>query len=511
MSKQDINLKRMVTAVTICAIVFIMAVIGQTIFIVKNNNEVSAQNFSDGVSISGVDVGGLSIEEAYLNVANFLSGKIENFNLELTYEELTWKFTKDDFEVQENVQAIIDEAYTYHNKILNRDPNIELEIINAEGMIIETRLDYLFSNIKEKINEVIKEIEISPKNSKVDFDPERDQMFVYSESLKGLRVNKNKLYKKLEIEFNTNSENISVEITTREVNPKITESYLEDKTQLVSIFSTSLHNSAERRLHNVAYALSKFNGMIIKPEQIVSFNEVTGPQTLKGGYKKSIIIYNGVFVEGVGGGLCQASTTLYNASILAGLEIIEVNKHTLPVGYIELALDAMVSENWSDFIFKNSSLNNLYLKCYVKNARAYVEIYGKTLDNGITLKRRAKFIKTIPHYGDVVKSDIAGEYESKVIYKGEKFRVKYPKEGYEAKAYLQYFSGGQLVKEEEIRHEIYEPQPGLVIEGAEEFPDNYEIPESEVKIIKAQKNDSETTASNVASVLLQQNPTNYNP
>ena len=113
-----------------------------------------------------------------------------------------------------------------------------------------------------------------------------------------------------------------------------------------------MHNSKQRRLHNVGLALSKFDGMTIKSGEEVSFNAVTSPQTVEGGYEKSIIIFNGQFVEGVGGGLCQASTTLYNAVILADLEVIEVSKHTLPVGYIELALDAMVSENWSDMRFK---------------------------------------------------------------------------------------------------------------------------------------------------------------
>ena len=234
----------------------------------------------------------------------------------------------------------------------------------------------------------------------------------------------------------------------------------------------------------MALALKKLNGTIVKPNETKSFNQIVGPQTESGGYESAIIIINGAFKNGIGGGICQASTTLYNALLLADVEVDEVHKHTLPVKYVEMALDAMVSEGTSDLVFKNTSDNDLYIKSYVKGDDATVEIYGKSLPDGVTVKRSAEFIKSIPHGGDKVIVDTNGEYRDKVIYKGEYYRLKYPVDGYEAKAYKEYYKDGKLIDKQEIRHEKYSPQQGIVIEGAEDLPEGFVLPKQDVKIIK---------------------------
>ena len=132
------------------------------------------------------------------------------------------------------------------------------------------------------------------------------------------------------------------------------------------------------------------------------------------------------------------------------------------------------------------------------------------MDNGVKVKRRSEFIKTIGHPGDKIIYDEKGEYSDKVLYKGERFRLAYPREGYEAKAYLQYYSAGNLIKEVEIRHEIYEPQLGLVVEGVKLPPDDYEV-KTDVEIMKPQETTSDTTGNNVSAVILKTNPPAFNP
>ena len=102
-------------------------------------------------------------------------------------------------------------------------------------------------------------------------------------------------------------------------------------------------------------ALEKFNGLVINPNEEISFNSITGPHTSENGYKSAIVIYNGEFTDGIGGGICQASTTLYNALLTSGVQINEVHKHTLPIRYVPLALDAMVSEYTADLKFVNTT------------------------------------------------------------------------------------------------------------------------------------------------------------
>lgn len=509
MSYKNLGLKNLSIALTIIAIVFTTAVIGQTMLI--TNNKTIEDAFSKGVVISQVNVGGLTKEEAKQSVGAYLGQKIKDLNLTLSYEDKVWNFTAKDFAVKQNVTKVINEAYDYQAKKVNNEKVKALKNIEAKGMKIDVPFKLLFTDIERKLGDVINQIEYEPINASVNFDPDRNNMFKYKQSKEGKLVNRDKLYKDLELQFKEDSSNMNIVIETVKVPPKITTGFLQDKTNLISEFYTSLHNSKERRLHNVRLAMSKFNGLTVKPNETISFNALTSPQTLEGGYRKSIIIFNGVFVEGVGGGLCQASTTLYNAALLADLEILEANKHTLPVGYVELAFDAMVSENWSDFIFKNNSPNNLYIKCGVENNEAYAKFYGKTLEDGVKLKRRSEFVKTIPHMGDKIKTDTNKDFADKVKYKNERFRVKFPREGYEAKGYIQYYKNGKLIDEKKVRHEVYEPQPGLIVEGEETPPEDYLGNADEIEEIPPQNSTSNTTGSNVSSVLLEQNPTNYNP
>ena len=263
------------------------------------------------------------------------------------------------------------------------------------------------------------------------------------------------------------------------------EDFYIDKLSLLGEFSTDLSTSKGGRKHNVDLALKRFNGKIIEGGQKVSFNEITGPHTYDNGYHSAIVIVNGEFVEGVGGGICQASTTLYNALLLSGVEINEVHKHTLPVGYVELSLDAMVSEGWADLKFTNLSEYPIYIKANVEGDKAYVKVYGKPLEEGITYKRSVEYVRTIPHGGDKIIKDEKGEYSDKVTYEGEYFRISYPKEGYEAKGFLEKYKNDELISRVMIRHEIYEPKNGLLIEGVKPAKNNEEI-KTDINVIPPQ-------------------------
>ena len=214
----------------------------------------------------------------------------------------------------------------------------------------------------------------------------------------------------------------------------------------------------------------------------MSFNSVTSPHNSSGGYQDAIIIKNGKFVNGMGGGICQASTTVYNACLLASLEIEEVHKHSLPVHYVEPALDAMVS-GYADLVVKNTSENPVYIKGYVNGDDAVVEIYGKSLPDGMTIKRTSEITKKLLHKGDKVVVDEKGEYSDKVLYKGEYYRLKYPKDGYEATAFVEYYKNGELIKKEQVRTERYDAEQGILIEGALPLPEGFVLPEQTETII----------------------------
>ena len=219
----------------------------------------------------------------------------------------------------------------------------------------------------------------------------------------------------------------------------------------------------------------------MNPNETVSFNTIIGEHTTQNGYKPATIIYNGEFTEGIGGGICQASTTLYNALLLSGVRIDEVHKHSLPVRDVPLGLDAMVAEYTSDLKFTNTSEYPIYIKTYSDKNSVSIDVFSHELD--YTYKTRSETIDTIKSSGDKVIPDTDRKYTSKVLFKGEYFRISYPKDGYEAKAYLQKYLGDKLIEETLIRHEIYQPQRGIVVEGVEELPAGISPIDSGVKIM----------------------------
>ena len=129
----------------------------------------------------------------------------------------------------------------------------------------------------------------------------------------------------------------------------------------------------------------------------------------------------------------------------------------------------------------------IFIKAYTTSNDAIVEIYGQPFENGISIKTKSQLVKILPHGGDDIISDKTGEYEDKVLYKGEYYRLKYPLEGYESKGYVQYFKDDQLIEEKEVRHDKYMPQNGIIVEGNYALEEGMNLPNNSVRYIPPQK------------------------
>ncbi len=494
---------------TIAWIVAISLIAIGAFFLWKFLSPTKTQGFFDGTTINGLNVAGMSKEQASNLIATKLNQKRDEVEIELKYEDKSWKFYGKDFEVNPDILPIIESAYTYGREGGFMEKMSTVKKIQDQGFDVEISYKYVLAGLDQKIDEVVKEINTTALEPEVIFSPDKKEMFEVSEAKAGIEVDTELLYQKIDEEFSKSSK-IVVDIPTKEVLPTSTREQTLQNLQLRAKFSTSYKSSIPERKSNIKLALSKFNGMVVLPEQVVSFNETTGARTAENGYKKANVILDGVYVEGTGGGVCQASTTLYNALLKADLEIVEVNKHSLPASYVPLAFDAMVSEGYSDMKFKNNTSSNIYIKAYGNDTDCYVEIYGQPFDAGVTLQRRAEFVKVIPHPGDRIVLDTNGEYSDKVMYKGEYFRLKYPREGYQSRAYIDYFLNGEKVESKLIRDETYQAQEGIVIEGVNELGEGMTLPENTVKLIGAQKA-PQTKEENVKSNIEKNNPSHLNP
>ena len=460
--------------------VIMVAIVVVQFFFLKSS--LSDGKVVEGTVVNGVNIAGLDENVAEAKLKEEFERKADNFKLTLTHDGKSWDITKQDFEVNTNIHSILaaaqerEQLTDSYEKQKNLITNLQ-----KEGKSVNVAINYVFVGLDKKIDDIIKEVEIEPQDSVITFYPERKDKFEITDEKSGLRVDKATLYQNINDNF-LKSNKIIIELPMVEQKASVTKEYNKTLTHCISSFSTNVADSTGNRKSNVNLALSKFDGMVVNPGDTISFNKITGPHSEENGYKVATIIYNSKFVDGVGGGICQASTTLYNALLLAGQKIDEVHKHTLPVKYVPLALDAMVSEYVSDLKWTNTTDYPIYIHTWHDESSVHCEIYSHTLP--VTYKTRAEVVKKLASSGDVVQKDVKKEYTDKVLFEGEYYRISYPRDGYEAVAYLQTYEDGKLVQEEEIRHEIYQPQNGVVIEGVEK-PSEGISPINDVSIISS--------------------------
>ena len=147
-------------------------------------------------------------------------------------------------------------------------------------------------------------------------------------------------------------------------------------THLLGDFSTPLMGSPDR-VQNIRLSLEAITNSVVYPGEVFSFNEVVGERTMERGYRNAPIILGETVVPGVGGGICQSSTTLYNAVRQADLEIVERRIHSIAPSYIKHGLDATVAWPYTDFKFKNNTDAPVIIKAEIQKWRVRVWVLGR--------------------------------------------------------------------------------------------------------------------------------------
>ena len=229
-------------------------------------------------------------------------------------------------------------------------------------------------------------------------------------------------------------------------------------------FSTTYSKSSLERKSNIKLACKSINKYFLDVGAEFSFNRVVGARTEKRGYKRAKIIEKGKFVDGVGGGVCQVSTTLYNAVLLAGLTVTECHPHSLPVSYVLPSFDAMVNSNSADLRFVNTSNYPVIIYANADGEKLEISIWGEPL--GATYERKSVVIEEIVAEKEEEIIDVNGEYPD--LYQGETKVLSYSKNGYKSEGYL--IKKVNQIEESRvrIRRDSYMPQRGVVVLGTAE-------------------------------------------
>ena len=216
----------------------------------------------------------------------------------------------------------------------------------------------------------------------------------------------------------------------------------------ISAYTTYFSQKEGGRCENIAIAASLIDGVILQPYGEFSFNQTVGKRTQDAGFQQAKIIVNGEYVNGVGGGVCQVSTTLYNAALKTGLTVTEFHPHSLRVGYVQPSRDAMVS-SVSDLKIFNPLPFPVYLSARVADGSVKITFFGK--NQGLRYELCSEILEEIPPPPSIVKE-------------GEKEEIlRLPMNGVSSQLYVECYREEKLLYRKCLRKDEYRPTQGIIV------------------------------------------------
>ncbi|MCM1359908.1 MAG: VanW family protein [Corallococcus sp.] len=328
----------------------------------------------------------------------------------------------------------------------------------SAGLPREASYNYVLPNFKN-IVEQFAFVKVDRKDAIVTFDKTG---FHYTKGADGVTVDQDKLFDAL---LKSCGRKIEVQLPLA-VDKAVTVADLQKNTVKKASFTTYYQTSGANRCFNVKKAALAINGTTVDVGEEFSFNRVVGPRTAEAGYKTSKVIMDGNYVEGVGGGVCQVSTTLYNALLLSELSP-KACQHSLVSSYVAAGFDAMVSDAGADLTFVNDTSCPLYVSASVsdKNKSVTFTVYG--CPNVYKVVRES--VETREKFSVVEITD--GNKYPELVYEDQSKVIVYGSDGVKSKSYLNYYdSTGNLVLRKLIRQNTYKKVDKVIARGTLQRP-----------------------------------------
>jgi len=331
------------------------------------------------------------------------------------------------------------------------------------GIDTEVALNYVFPNLCSTISTIEKNVYVEPKNAHLKTNVNSESVFNITPEIVGKQLDKNVLYANVCKNYLSNS-SLKFNVPIIETFPKVSAKDYESYTNLRADFSTNISTSSLDRKHNIKNALNSINKTILMPNETFSFNKTVGKRSEENGYRNAKIIVNNEFVDGIGGGVCQVSSTLYNAALLSGLEIVEANKHSKQVGYVKYGFDAMVNFGSSDLKFKNNTNNKIVIITNFSPTKIRIRIFGTNLEN--TYYKLTNELSDIVHPTEEIIVDTDKKYADKVTYQDEYFYLKTASKGITIKSYREKYVNNKLTDKKLLRTDKYTVQNATKVYGS---------------------------------------------
>ena len=513
--KEKKKKKKLKIAIIIGTILFVILMFSIIFAVINLNNH----NMINGISINGIEVSGMSKEEVKEKLSKIIEEKEKkqilikhgDFETEISPELLEVKYDLDgaidkayntgrDGNIFANNYSIlftmvgkknIEVEYSLNEEVLNKtlqDASAKLPgaikessyYIEDDKLIITRGTKGVAINVEDAANKIKENLkDINKKNS------EYIELFVEEREPKDIDLDK--IYQEVHkdakdayytkepfeifpevngVDFNLeeakkllaeSKEEYTITLTITKPKVTIEDIGTEAFPDRLSVFTTRYDASNYNRTTNLRLACQKINGTILMPGDTFSYNKTLGERTIAAGYKEAKIYAAGEVVDGLGGGICQISSTLYNAVVMANLQIVERSNHQFVTSYLPAGRDATVVYGAIDFKFKNTRKYPVRLTANVQNGIATVEVFGIKEDQEYTITFDTRTVGTIAPSTKYEDDPSLAEGEEVVKQKGTN--------GIQTETYITKNLDGKVVSRDLLSKDTYTPMQRIVKRG----------------------------------------------
>ena len=535
----DKSKKRKIRLIIAFCIIIILLLFFSVIFSLININNEKIYN---NISVMGIDVGNMSYEEA-ISAVNDAIGKKFSEEILLKKDDYETTINADQINATFDVESAVSKAYSIgrngnivtnnysilFNLIFGNEIDCEMQYneeelnkkiedisaklpgrvvqnsyyIEGEKLILVKGKEGLTIKSDELKNQIINQLEsITQRNS---------MTTIPTETVKPGEINlekiRNEIYKEPEdayisqnpttvhpdvdgIDFaitieeaqellNEDKEEYTIPLKITEPETKIEDLGEEAFPDKLGTYSTRYDPTNKNRSNNLEISAEKIDGTIILPGETFSYNQTVGERTIAAGYKEAGAYAGGRVVQDVGGGICQTSSTLYNAVLYANLEIVERSNHQFLTSYVDAGRDATVSWGSIDFKFKNTRSYPIKIEAKVKNGVCEMSIYG---------------IKEETEYEVVIQSDVLSyisyttKYEEdSTLDEGEEVVEQSGYRGCTSEAYRILKLNGEVISKTLLSKDTYDPMTRIIKRGTKK---------EAIETNASEETDSETVSTN---------------
>lgn len=498
-------------------IVFLLASVFSTVFAFINVNNTT---FVSGISILGIDVSGLSKDDAKQKVTDDVSNRLST-DVIFKHNDETYTLLPSSVGGSFDIDKVIDDAYSVgrNGNIFQNNFAILNAMINSKNFIPDfsfnsDSFDNSISQMNSNFADGIVEPSYDISGNNLIIKSGKNGNIVDSDKIKSLFVDKlifvpyntdsievpvfskeankididaihSEIYKEAQdasyttnpyavypssngLDFNISideakalitgdKDSYTIPLKTLYPNVKTSDIGIEAFPNLLSSYSTSFASSSSNRATNVSLATNKINGKVLMPGEVFSFNDTVGKRTPQAGFKVAGVYMNGQVATDYGGGICQVSSTLYNAVLRANLEIVDRSNHMFEVGYVPIGTDATVSWGAPDFKFKNSRSYPIKIVTSSSNRKCVVKFYGLKESEEYDIEIVSYRTGSVPYRTTYTADSSLAAGQQKVIQRGSN--------GAKSVAYRIRKKNGQVISKELLSKDTYDPHNQIIAVG----------------------------------------------